>query len=253
MPRVGVLYDPHDLVRNRWFADRLHIVGSEYACEVVIATDLAGIPPCDAVICRDRSLRRRVALGAIAGLVVNPPLVALVGNDKLAQAQWLDRHGFPRPESLRGPTVGSLIEKPRAGHGGSGVRMLPGVGADRGSLDAMWRERPVGHLGRSVRCVVLFGELLGVFERVHPSDVRANVALGAVARPFVLEGAARALVGDLARTLGPGYYGIDLLFEGDAPVIGELEDVVGARSLWWLGITDPARQLMRAVLTQLGG
>lgn len=253
MRRVAVLYEPADLARNRWFATRLQEVGPRCGCDVVVVTTEQALPPCDAVICRDRSVRRRVRLEETAALVVNPSRVALVGNDKLAQHRWLDLHGLPRPTLVRGPTRQAVVEKPRAGHGGRGVRMLAGVGADRGGWDTLIRERPVGRWGYSVRAVVLFGAVLGAFSRVHARDFRANVSLGAEARPFVLEGPASELVREVAAKLGPGYYGIDLLFEGDRPIVGEIEDVVGTRSLWQLGMVDPAEALMRAVADRLAG
>jgi glutathione synthase/RimK-type ligase-like ATP-grasp enzyme len=251
--RIAVLYEAADLARNRWFAARLQEVGAAGGCEVIIVTTDEPLPRCDAVICRDRSVRRRASLEETVGLVVNPSLVALVGNDKLAQHRWLDLHGFPHPSLVRGPTNSVLIEKPRSGHGGRAVGMLARVGADRGGWELMVRERPVGTLGRSVRAVMLFGALLGAFARVHPHDFRANASLGAEVIPWSLEGPASVLVSQVAAKLGPGYYGIDLLFDGALPVVGEIEDVVGARSLWRLKMADPAEALMRAVASRLAG
>ena len=105
----------------------------------------------------------------------------------------------------------------------------------RASQDGGWlcqRVAPV--VGRDVRVYVLGTEVLAAMLRIAPEGAfLSNYCRGGSAREYVLSTAERALVAKVAHALGPGYYGIDFLFDGRGGLLlNEVEDVVGSRMLY---------------------
>jgi glutathione synthase/RimK-type ligase-like ATP-grasp enzyme len=45
--------------------------------------------------------------------------------------------------------------------------------------------------------------------------------------------------------LGDGYYGVDTVSGPHGPMVMEIEDLVGARSLYRIGITNHANRVMK--------
>ncbi len=245
-PSLRFVYDEAGFKRNEVFAARLMKAARKagIAPELCVLPTRSPIPrltPVDIAMIRSRVPELRSAATGSAGLAVNNPKIALLGNDKLALARFLSRHQIPHPltwmASALGPCREQLIQKPRFGHGGLGVGK---VSNPRCGLDSFILQEPVLGADQDVRVYVVGDHPLACVARSATSGFRSNLRFGATARATTLESEQKALVIRLISLLGPGYYGIDLVGPPAKPMVMEIEDLVGARALYMLGIVDPA-------------
>ena len=259
-----LVYSAARLERNREYA-RLY----EHWCEkrgiqldVVLAEDVAigygldgpwfvrdgrvtNAPKFAIFRCEDTDFRR--ALEAAGTLVNNSSRIGDIANDKLRTYELARNLGTPfLPVEVVCANGNVHMEppfvlKPRCGHGGNDVHMVRTAEelhriATRGvALDNTWlaqRVSPV--LGKDLRVYVLGGRVLVAMLRTATNETfRSNYCLGGTAQPYDLDNAQLEMVKKFARTLGPGYYGIDFLVgEEDGLLFNEVEDVVGSRMLF---------------------
>ncbi|WP_298334501.1 hypothetical protein [Ferrimicrobium sp.] len=250
--RVAIYYDRQQLQPNGFFLRALVAAGRSFGAQVIAlvgpeelqSRELAHV---DVVFVRSRSLRQRLWLARRIPRVVNSPLLALVGNDKLAQYLWCQQHGFATPAVFSTHAVPTpWVSKPRFGHGGRGVRLVETSGW-RGGLDVLLAQEyhPVGTVDR--RHYILGTTIAVTVERRANGDFRSNLSRGASPRLVTASGEERDFVQTIAVRLGPGYYGIDIVTGPQGPMVMEIEDLVGARSLYQLGFSDHATQVMQWV------
>ncbi|WP_298345169.1 hypothetical protein [Ferrimicrobium sp.] len=250
--RVAIYYDRRQLQSNDFFLSALVAAGRSLGAQVIALVGPEELQSCelahvDAIFVRSRSLRQRLWLARRIPRVVNSPLLALVGNDKLAQYLWCQQHGFATPTVFLTHAVPApRVEKPRFGHGGRGVRLVETSGW-RGGLDVLLAQEyhPGGTLDR--RHYILGTRITATVERRANGDFRSNLSRGASARLVVPNDQERDFVQAIAARLGPGYYGIDTVTGPRGPMVMEIEDLVGARSLYQLGFPDHATQVMQWV------
>ena len=77
--------------------------------------------------------------------------------------------------------------------------------------------------GKSVRVLVLDGEILGAFERYNTSDFRSNFGSTATSKEFELPESFKEITSRISSLFNIEYAGIDLLFgEKDEPVLCEI-------------------------------
>jgi glutathione synthase/RimK-type ligase-like ATP-grasp enzyme len=250
-PTVAVYYDRDQLRSNSFFLGALVSAGRSLGARVIpivgpeeLVTNR--LDRLDAILVRSRSLRQRIWLARRVYHVVNSPLLALLGNDKLAQYRWCKKHGFPTPELfLFGATPSSLwVTKPRFGHGGQGVRMIKGRRWYEGSAMTVAQEFSAG-ADCDHRHYVVGTTVVATVERKASSDFRSNLSLGASVRMVTPGQSERNLVRAVVERLGPGYYGVDIVTGPGGPMVMEIEDLVGARSLYRLGVTNHPSQVMK--------
>ena len=248
--RVAVYYDPIQLDRNQFFLSSLVAAGGVVGVDVVPivgsdalrATDVARI---DVIIVRSRSLRERLWLKQRVPRVVNSPLLAMLGNDKLAQYLWAQRQGILTPPLYLPGAIGSAwVRKPRWGHGGRSVELM----RDHGWFSwtsAMLAQAYLPEAWRDRRHYVVGREIVATVERLATDGMHSNVAMGASARRVRASDDEYRFVKTIIGLLGPGYYGVDVCTGPDGPVLMEIEDVVGSRALYALGHRDHALSVMR--------
>lgn len=247
MSRVLLCYDPWSLARNVHFARALREGLERHfgscSLSMVGPGDRPALAPDTAIAIarsRDRELRRWLA--DRLPVVVNPPLLALIGNDKLATARWLAEHELPGPPTTpswlahRAFSATDLVVKPRAAHGGHGVRVVPADTPPRCDLDAWITQAFVPGGERVLRAYVVGSTIAAWTERRAADGVAANLSRGASGHLATPTRESHRLATRVMGLIGPGYYGIDLFERDDDVVVNEIEDVVGARTLARAGI-----------------
>ena len=250
--RLAIIYDRRQLLGNEFFLESLIEAarnnGLEASVRLAQGANLEGsLAGFDAAIIRSRSVTLRLTI-SVSGipLVINSPLLALVGNDKLAQDRFLWRNGIPRIPCVRRVCPrGDYVVKPRFGHGGAGVRRLRDSPGGLAGLDSFVLQPFMPDADHDIRTWVIGDEQVASVDRFSERDFRANLSLGASVAEVDLPLQARSLVKRLIELLGPGYYGVDLIRGSEGYLVSEIEDLVGSRSLYMLGIADPADRLMR--------
>jgi len=73
-----------------------------------------------------------------------------------------------------------------------------------------------------VRVLAIDGEPVAAMERVPTSDWRANVELGAAARPIAIDDAIRRITTDVGERIGARLFGLDLFRWDGALIVGEV-------------------------------
>lgn len=257
MSRVLLCYDPWSLAHNLHFAralrDGLERHFGSCSLRMLGPGDRPVLSPDTTItIARTRDGELRRWLADRLPVVVNPPLLARIGNDKLAAAHWLAEHEIPGPLttpswlSHRALPAGDIVMKPRASHGGFGVRVVRATTRPSGDLDAWITQAYVRGGERVLRAYVAGNTIAAWTERRAADGAVANVSRGASGRVVNPPVASRALAMRLVELIGPGYYGIDLFAHEDGAMVNEIEDVVGARTLARDGI-DVVELIVRAV------
>ena len=176
------------------------------------------------------------------------PARVAAAHDKAGALQRLEAAGLPVPPSvcLRRDDdlaeddlpAGELVLKPARGSAGRGVTL----GLDRAA--ALAHARAYVDLsgpallqarrgdGRERRVVIVGGRVVAAMERrADPGDGRANVARGAAARAITPEAEERDLALAAAAALGLSVAGVDLLRDGDRPLVLEVNSCPGLEAL----------------------
>lgn len=286
MKRLWLLYNDADYAVNREFARMMRERGK--ACglsiEPVLLSELAlgmersGMPFClrngyperpDAVLSRQRSSLVSAHLEAMGIPVFNNARVCALCNDKRQTHQFL--HGLLMPQSLFLPPWQSqppegtrfpVIVKPALSHGGDRVALVQD--------EAQWREAAarilpapalqqtvVSEAGRDLRVYVLFGEILAGVLRTAKTGVVSNFKLGGQVALHPPTQEERDLVQSVIRRFEEAgaplcMAGVDLLYDHDHPVVGEVEDVVGSRMLYQTSHLDIAALYVEGIAKRLG-
>lgn len=286
MKDVWLLYADEDYAVNRDFAALMAERGAPLGLnveavtlgELLLCMDASGAPTClrrgvparpDAVLSRQRDflVSRHFELMGVS--VYNGSRACLYCNDKRLTHQLLS--GIPMadtlfvPPWLCEPPEGArypLIVKPADGHGGDGVMLVRDAREWREAVERI-RPRPVisqrvtSGAGRDLRVYTLFGRIVAGVMRTAREGVVSNFKLGGDVRLHEPNDAERALVERVLRRFGAegaplALAGVDLLYEGDMPVVGEVEDVVGSRMLYKVSDIDIAEMYLERVAEALG-
>ncbi len=268
-----LLYDDIDLAVNRDFAafftesaakrglrietvprSRLAIgLGKNGAPALWLDGKPCGAP--DFAVSRQRDALLCAQFERMGAPVFNGSAVCAVCNDKRRTHQFLSGRDIPMLQPAYGdrarpmipPTGYPLIVKPARGHGGRGVALVNGPEALNAALsgleDDYLLQRVAGKPGRDLRVYVLFGQIVAGVLRTAKSGVVSNYKLGGDIALHAPDAAERALAERVIaafRAAGAElcFAGVDLLYDVDGPVLGEVEDVVGSRMLYQAGGPD---------------
>jgi len=179
--------------------------------------------------------------------VFNNARLSFVANDKWETVKLARTLGVPTPVTCLATKENAaaeaaklgypLVMKPRDGHGGQDVLWIASETELRSVLllfdhDSFLLQQPVSDLGRDLRVYVLGGCIVAAMLRSREDDFRSNYCLGGTATIHTLTEAEQALVETVIKALPMDFAGVDLLYHNGQPVLGEIEDVVGARMLY---------------------
>ena len=276
MKKGWVVYDRNQYQKNRWFADRLHSIGSGFSdMRMVIAEDLsygisAGKPTLklqgEPVELPDFAVIRTISpfLSSFlekAGIrLFNRAEIARICNDKretcllmrqtvpMAETRFCEKRYFDVRTMEKGDFP--LVVKSHDGHGGSGVflaeeeKELSGIlGEIDGNAFVMQRFLPPG--GRDLRVYCLGGEILGSVLRTS-EGWKSNFSLGGKAELYTTDQKERELIRSLIGRFPvlPDFIGLDFLVTEKGLLFNEAEDVVGCRMLYECTELDAAAEYM---------
>ncbi len=263
MDEGWLIYCREDWQKNRAYADRLierscahgmnlRLVLREELDDTGVAFDCA---PRFAVN-RSRDWQLAQALEQAGCMVTNSSKACRIGNDKVESHRLAARLGLPQvdiafcannPDELSAHGLGyPVVLKDPYGHGGTGVflahnreELLSMAAILHCSLVLL--QRLCGMPGVDLRVYVLGGEVLAAVRRQSATDFRANLSLGGTVE--LCEPGLRELemVRAITTALPLDYAGIDFIYDSpDQPLLNEIEDAVGSRSLYQLGGPDTA-------------
>ena len=280
-----LLYADADYALNRDFAAMMLEKGARHGLrvepvllsELTLGMDGRGKPYClrggaeacpHAVLSRQRHYLVSRHFEQMGVPVFNSSQVCLHCNDKRLTHQLLN--GLPMAHTVFVPPWAHqpapdarypLILKPACSHGGDRVMQV----SDRDQWmeaarliqpEPMLEQRVVSGAGRDLRVYVLFGQIVAGVMRTAKTGVVSNFKQGgqvALHDPSCTERELVQRVIDRFGSIGAPlcFAGVDLLYEGDAPVVGEVEDVVGSRMLYQVSQIDIADRFLAHIADAL--
>ncbi len=197
--------------------------------------------------------------------VLNPAKVSEIANDKFKTIKLAESLGIPVPKTVLADKKSAteqaaalgfpLVIKPCDGHGGQDVLWAENEAEFTALLPTFNHEifllqSPVADLGRDKRVYVLGGKPVCAMLRKSDSDFRSNFCLGGRAEQVDLTAEEADYVARLCSVLSVDFAGIDFLYDGGKAVLGEMEDIVGARMVYSLTDRDIIDEYVAYILSK---
>ncbi len=256
--RAVVLYDEERFARNAKFAEMLVVAcekrGVKAEALLKNQLDFGNLPDLIIRRCVDDELTERLEKSGV--YVSNDSCVSRIANDKGETYRFFSEKGINMCETLSFdvlpescPLPFPCVIKAADGHGGTQV-----FKAENGAEYALARTELNGYSSvvqpflecakSDVRAYMLGGRLLCAVKRTAEEGFKSNFSLGGKVRPYFLSASENALVEQVSALLDADFVGIDFFPNGDEPILNEIEDVVGTRMLYSLGLCDAAEVLV---------
>ncbi len=256
-----LIYAEADAKRNEWFINELIEEGKSLELDIeLIYSEQLIVYDVDEVaksyqfaIMRDRNYLISQSLEENGIVVFNSSEISRLGNDKWeAYCYYKDKVPMMYTQKTKLPFP--FVMKTKSGHGGSEVFYIK----DANSYDkAMFKLKVEGFseddliyqmvatdTGKDLRVYVLGDYVMASMLRVSQEDFRANISLGGTATYKELSDAEMRIVARVSEELNKGFYGIDIIYNKETPVLNEIEDVVGSRMLYQYTDINVAREYM---------
>ncbi len=182
--------------------------------------------------CIDPLFTRQLELLGIK--TFNSAIIAELCNDKAKTNQVASMLGIPTADTLfvaehQTPNIVlPYVQKSRGGRGGKDVSLIEKETPAGQNMIAQKLATP----GKDVRAFIIGKEIVGAVLRTSETEFRANYSLGGKAELFTLSEKETSIVERLVSMFEFGFVGIDFIYDDkDEPMLNEIEDVVGSRTL----------------------
>ncbi len=252
----GVLiYDSEGYKRNRWFAQRIiELVKEKTGVELQlrIYDGLNGLPKVDFAIVRAIAPEINAYYERVGTAVINNAQTSKIANDKwLTYKLCRELNITVMPTELcegectrtRYPYVLKSLD----GHGGKQVHMIT-CASDLRKVNGYKRyitQDVCSKVGYDMRVYVVGDKPLCAVLRHSESDFRSNFSLGGSFERVEIDENQRKIIEKLYDYLKFDFVGIDFIFDNGRWVLNEIEDSVGCRMLYELGIDPLPRYIDR--------
>ena len=219
----------------------------------------------DFAICRTiyPLLTRQLELLGIK--VYNNSKTAAICNDKAFCLQYVSQTGVPvldsafRKYGLENEFCSygfPLVSKPVSGRSGTGVSLARNASElyeNSSKYNEDWVLQPLCKSpGKDLRVFVVGKEIIGAILRSSERDFRANYCLGGNAKVYVLSEKEKEYVMKIVNIFDFGMVGVDFLFdEKNGLLFSEIEDVVGARTLYRFTDIDIVKKYLEFIKNDL--
>ena len=260
----GVLYyEKNDSIRNEWFINELIQAGVTMGIEMELQTeDFQTTRKLDFIFYRGRDYELAKQWESEGYLVMNRSEVNRIANDKLQSAQMAAVLGIPviptkSVQSIDDIRSYPVVMKTTHGHGGKDVNLCQSE-SEAQELLSRYKEEPlvaqpyIDHGATDVRLYVIGNEVVGAVKRTGVTSFKANVALGGKAERFNPPASLRTFAEKISKALKSDYIGVDFLQSADGIwLLNEIEDPVGARSLYETTDFNVAQEVMQHIQKKL--
>lgn len=213
-----------------------------------------GIRLPDIVINRTRDYGFSLWLEKNVKFNFNSPRLVQLGNDKLAAYDFVKNLGFKTLEVYECPE--DIIEYPvvaktKAGHGGSEVFLVSNPKQARELFekydDLFFQEySPQGN--HDMRVYIVGNKIYCAINRFSEKDFRSNYSLGGTVKEIEVPMYCAQEIEDLMSGIGEAAYcGIDFIKYENRWVFSEIEDMVGAKSVYTYTDYDPIGEFVKYI------
>lgn len=250
-----IFYNAEELPKNRFFAESIKTSLEELGINAAVSTEkeLEYVPKIAVNRTRDAVLAKHLEENGCR--VFNDFQICTLGNDKQKAYEFFSAKGIPMLEScFFGKGDEAVFEsfpcvaKPAHGHGGMMVELVNNGKELKTACkeicaagDTAVVQPCASTLGVDLRCYVLGGEIIAAVRRSSEKDFRANFTLGGSCEAVVPNKEEIEIVNSVCCVTTPDFIGVDIIYNGGRPVLNEIEDAVGCRMLYTLGVCDPAK------------
>lgn len=251
-----VLYYAVDAEKNRSYIDWLIAEAKEagLVLELILIDDMKpgfSVDGVRFVINRTRevSVSWQYELQGIR--VFNSSEITLLGNNKLAAYNYMQKRGVSFAKVLIGPFVDEKsVRKPIDGHGGHDISFdLQSEKVDL--VNYVYQEHAGAILG-DVRFWIIGNRIHAAILRSNPNSFLSNYSLGGDFEVFHYTKEQEANVYKAIGDLSIDYAGIDFFVTKDGDLLfNEIEDVVGSRMLSELGMNTTTSEWMKHIKSEL--
>jgi len=258
-----VYYTCAESKRNQLFIDDLIkealTVGIEL--ELLVDDETPNIHT-DFILFRDRNPEKSKSFEELGIKVFNRSEVTRIANNKLRTFELATLLGIPAVPTKRIQKMSDITEYPVVlkivdGHGGNEV-FLCHTNVQAEAFFAQFSDnqliiQPFIESGaRDVRVFVVGDEVVGAVKRTGNGSFKSNYTLGGSVELYDLKNWQKKEVQTLVKAIKSDYVGIDFLLLQDGTwILNEIEDPVGARSLYKTHDFSIATKLMQYIQKQL--
>ena len=259
----SLYYSAAEAERNYGFIDDLKKNASEMGMALTLLVDEEE-PEVDTdfILFRDRNPLLSKKWESAGFRMINRSEVNRIANDKLRTYELASLLGIPSVPTKKALSAFDIpsfpvVLKTIDGHGGNEVFLCHTIDeAEEYFVQFAGRESIVQPYIESdatdVRVFMLGEDVLGAVKRTGSNSFKSNYTLGGSVEKYVLSAWQEKEVSMIAKALKSDYIGIDFLLLPDGGwVLNEIEDPVGARSLYVTHDFSVARRLIEYVHKQL--
>ncbi|PIC87242.1 alpha-L-glutamate ligase [Sporosarcina sp. P20a] len=256
----AVYYNEVEAKRNHAFIDDLLLEAKNLDIELKLLTD-SPTEPLDFILFRDRDPSLALELEQAGYRVFNRASVQKIANDKLRTFELATLLGIPTIPTFRVDQLPPLhfVMKTRGGHGGSEVFLCESAQQTKDVLSQFGHNELIAQpfiksAATDVRVFMLGNEVLGAVKRTGAKDsFKSNYTLGGTVEKYTLNDTETNQVQTISRAISSDYIGIDFILPiAGGWLLNEIEDPVGARSLYQTHEFSVAEKLLEYVKNQLG-
>jgi len=251
-----VYYSEAESKRNRAFIDDLITESERIGIELqLLVDDEKPNSDADFILFRDRNPLRAATFEMEGFRVFNQAKVNRIANDKLRTFELAALLGVPVVPTRWIRTIEEIDSYPCVlktvdGHGGNEVFLCTSA-ADAKLFFTKFHDRkliaqPFIESGaRDVRVFMIGNDVVGAVKRTGNGSFKSNYTLGGSVEKYMLSSWQEKDVKTISRAIKSDYVGIDFILLPDGRwMLNEIEDPVGARSLYAMHEFSVAGELM---------
>lgn len=184
----------------------------------------------------------------------NCPKLVLLGNDKIEAYTFVKKLGFNTLDIFVSPeeiTEFPVVAKTGSGHGGSEVFLVN----DRTeaeelfkNYDGMFFQKYSPQGNHDMRVYIVGNRIYCAINRYSDKDFRSNFSLGGEVKEIEVPEENREEIEAIVKGIGEAAYcGIDFIKYKDKWIFSEIEDMVGARSVYTYTDYDPIGEFVKYI------
>ncbi len=258
-----VYYTENEASRNRMFIDDLMKEAEKIDIDLrLIIGDEQPDADADFILFRDRNPSHAAKFEMEGFRLVNRAEVNRIANDKLKTFELATLLGIPAVPTKRIQHVEQIDSYPCVlktvdGHGGNEVVLCTSASQAASFFTQFHNHKlivqPYIESGaRDIRVFMIGEEIVGAVKRTGNGSFKSNYTLGGSVEKYTLSSWQEKDAQKIARALKSDYIGVDFILLPDGRwVFNEIEDPVGARSLYTTHDFSIARELMVYILGKL--
>lgn len=254
-----VYYSSEEAQRNRGFIDDLMVHAEQLDIALnLLVDDEEPDSDVDFILFRDRNLDLSVKWETAGFRVINRSEVNRIANNKLKTFEFATLLGIPAVPTKRLKSIDEISDYPVIlktvdGHGGTEVHFCNTVNEAEQILNTYHSRQLIAQPyiesnATDVRVFMIGEEIIGAVKRIGNDSFKSNYTLGGSVEKYIPSSSQEKEVRRIAQALKSDYIGIDFLLLPDGSwLLNEIEDPVGARSLYVTHDFSVAQKLMERI------